>query len=131
MPNSSLLSSLQVWIGVLSSAAFIVWKLARWANKRLENKIMASVTSGVSKGIQDAFATIKIDVSSHTIQIASLHQQLRTHKRQITQLAYAGAETVASAAIWSKTPPSQREVDLQMADYRKIVGDDDIDSTPT
>jgi hypothetical protein len=127
MPNSSLLSSLQVWLGVLSSAGFIVWRLGRWANRRLEDKIMASVTTGVSKGIQDAFATIKVDVSAHTLQIASLHQQLRTHRRQITQLAYAGAETTASAAIWAKKAPSPREVDLQMSDWRKIVSDEEVD----
>ena len=123
MQTSPIIGNLSFILSAISTAGLIVWRFNAWIKKHLRN----IVTEQVTNGVKQTLAPLALDVAAHTKQVAGIQQRLNRHERQIIQLAWAGAETTASAAIWSKKVPSPREVELQTADWRKIVSDDDLD----
>lgn len=111
-------------ITTLLVACFIVlWRVG--VNRRIVKLIDAKVISS----LEEALKPIESKLNRHTIQIEGLHGENQTNKHRIIQLVWAGANTVTSAAIWAKQPPRPREVDVAVSDYRRILGEDDLDAS--
>jgi hypothetical protein len=118
------LSNLQSAFYVLLAGVLLGWRFESWLTKHIE----PILTKLVGKAVLAAMKPIETDVARHTVQIAQLHQDIKTHKKQITQIVFAGANTI-TAALWPSRPPSQREKELLVEDWRRILGADDIDSS--
>lgn len=127
MQTSPIIGNLSYILSAISTAGLIVWRFNAWIRKRL-GKI---VTEEVRNGVHASLMPLSEELATHTKQIAALHQRLAHNQRQIVRLAWAGAETTASAAIWAKKVPSAREVELQTQDWRNIVTNVDPDENVT
>lgn len=100
-----------------------MWRLG------VTERITKIVNAKVKEAVDKAIFPLRDEVRRHTVQIEGLHRDNTTNKHRIVQLVWAGANTLTSAAVWSKQPPRPREVDLAVSDYRRIIlGEDDIDS---
>jgi hypothetical protein len=120
------LNNLQSAFYVLVAGALLGWRFEAWLTKHIE----PILTRLVGKAVTTAMEPVKSDVARHTVQIAQLHQDIQNHKRQITQIVFAGANTI-TAALWPSRPPSNREKELLVEDWRRILGADDIDRNIT
>src|SRR5690348_3550158 len=127
MQTSPISENLPHILSAIGTAGVILWRFNVWIHKHL-SKI---VTEQVKNGVQASLMPLSEELATHTKQIAALHQRMSQHQRQIVRLAWAGAETTASAAIWAKKIPSAREVELQTQDWRNIVTNVDPDETAT
>jgi hypothetical protein len=123
MQTSPVIGNLSTVLSAIGTAGLILWRFNAWIKKHLRS----IVTEQVKNGVTMSLAPLAQEVAGHTKQVEMIRQRLNRHERQIIQLSWAGAETVASAAIWSKKVPSPREVDLQSQDWRRIVSDEDLD----
>ena len=127
MQTSPIIGNLSTILSAIGTAGVILWRFNAWIHKHL-GKI---VTEQVRSGVQASLVPLSEELATHTKQIAALHQRVTQHQRQIVRLAWAGAETTASAAIWAKKVPSVREVELETQNWRNIVTNVDPDETAT
>lgn len=127
MQIPSLGGGLTTIAGMAATLFLLGWRFESWIKKHLS----AIVTEQVNEGVRESLKPLNTEVAGHTKQMAAVQQRLNQHQRQIIQLAWAGAETTASAAIWAKKVPSAREVELQTQDWRNIVTNVDPDENAT
>lgn len=116
-------SDISTVISLIAGLTILMWRLG--VTERLTKLVNVKVKEAVEK----ALFPLRDDLRRHTLQIEGLHRDNTTNKHRIVQIVWAGANAVTSAAIWAKTPPSQRELNVAISDYRRILGEDDLDAS--